>query len=117
MMAKVRKRQTDHIREKLKSKDKSEKSKAIRVKPKKTGLEKVEHHPDAPAPNSHVQGSEFDGEATIKKSAEQSQMVRELKHRSATKSQPSKVLHSSLVKIAEYVQLAHEATGRTASTV
>ena len=42
-------------------------------------------------------------------------MVRKIKHKSTNKSQPSKVLHSSLVKIAEHVQLAHEAAGRTVS--
>ena len=42
-------------------------------------------------------------------------MVRKRKHKSTTKSQPCKVLHSSLVKIAEHVQLAHEAAGRTIS--
>ena len=52
----------------------------------------------------------------IDKSVEQSQVVPKSKHESTTESQPSKVLHSSLVKIAEYVQLAHEAAGRTALT-
>lgn len=37
------------------------------------------------------------------------------KIKSTTKSQPSKVLHSSLIKIGEYVQLAREAAGRTIS--
>ena len=112
---KVREVQTDQVRKKHKSKDKSKKSKLENVKTEKTSLEKVENQPGDPAPSSHVQESQVARETTTNKPAEQSQMVRRIRHKSMAKSQPSKVLHSSLVKIAEYVQLAREAAGRTIS--
>ena len=114
-MAKVKKVQTDQGRKKHKPKDKSKKSKSKGVKTEKTGPEKVENQQGDPAPSSHVQESQVAWEATTSKYAEQSQMVRKRKHKSTTKSQPCKLLHSSLVKIAEHVQLAHGATGRTIS--
>ena len=92
------------------------KSKPKKHSSKRTGLKQAEDLPSDAAPNQHVLKGESNGKAMIDKSAEQSQVVPKSKHESTTESQPSKVLHSSLVKIAEYVQLAHEAAGRTALT-
>ena len=115
--SKVREVQPEEIRKKHKTKGRSKKSKPKNHKSPKTDLKQAETVSSNAAPNHRVREGEFDEEATIDKSAEQAQVVHKSKHKSTTESQPSKVLHSSLVKIAEYVKLAHEAAGRTASTV
>lgn len=104
---------TDELRKKHKTKDRSKKSKPKKQNSKKAGLKQAENLPSDAAPSRHVREGEFELEAPIDKSAEQSQVVHKSKHKSTTESQPSKVLHSGLIKIAEYVQLAHEAAGRT----
>ena len=114
---KVREVQPDELQKKHKTKGRSKKSKPKNHKSPKTDLKQAENVLSNAAPNHRVREGEFDGEALTDKSAERSQVVHKSKHESTTESQPSKVLHSSLVKIAEYVRLAHEAAGRTALTV
>ena len=108
--------QPSELRKKHKIKGRSKKSKRRHHKSPKTDLKQAQNVSSNAAPSHRVQEGEVDKKAMIDKSAEQSQVVQKTKHRSTTES-PSKVIYSSLVKIAEYVKLAHEAAGRTAATV
>ncbi len=122
-MAKVKEVQANQVRKKHKCKDKSKKPKSKRPKTNRTALKQAQSQPVEPSPNAHVQ------RCTINESADQPQLSRQRvgkrggkrgskrRHKSIPKSQPSNISHSHLVRIAEYVRLAHEAVGRTATTM
>ena len=96
------------------AKDKPKRSKSKKPGGKRTGLKHT--IPQPLDPNGRVEGGVPVREATINESPEHSQIGRKRKHKSIYRSQPWKVSHSDLVKIASYVRSAHDASGRTAKT-
>ena len=115
-MAKVMEVDTNQVIKEDKAKVKPKKSRSKKPGRKRSSLKHAKSQPLDPLPKGHVEGGVPVRETTINQSPEHSQISRKRKHKSTYKSQPSKVSHSDLVKIARYVHSAHEASGRTAKT-
>ena len=115
-MAKVTEVDTNQVRKEDKAKHKPKKSNSKRPRTKKPGLKHANPQPLDPSPNGHVQGGVRVREATTNESPEQSQIDRKRQHILTSKSQTFEAIDSNFARIASYVQLAHEAVGRTVTT-